>query len=82
MKWSNWNRHLAKSDNITEDELENDQETRRKYAEKFKAEASLNCIGLTLLKVGAVVIRSTCRIRILMKHACPRHRWLGARTPW
>ena len=35
------------------------------------AKASPNRIRLTLLKIGAVVIRNTRRIRILMSSACP-----------
>jgi len=35
------------------------------------AKASPNRIRLTLLKVGAVIIRNTRRIRILMSNACP-----------
>ena len=35
------------------------------------AKASPNRIRLTLLKIGAVIIRNTRRIRILMSNACP-----------
>jgi hypothetical protein len=35
------------------------------------AKASPNRIRLTLLKIGAVIIRNTRRIRILMSSACP-----------
>ncbi|MAU42156.1 MAG: IS1380 family transposase [Kordiimonas sp.] len=45
---------------------------RRKALEKTTlAKASPNTIRLKLLKIGAVVIRNTRRIRILMSSACP-----------
>jgi hypothetical protein len=45
---------------------------RRKALENTSlAKASPNTIRLTLLKIGAVVIRNTRRIRILMSSACP-----------
>ncbi len=45
---------------------------RRKALESTAlANASPNTIRLTLLKIGAVIIRNTRRIRILMSSACP-----------
>ena len=45
---------------------------RRKALENTPlAKASPNTIRLKLLKIGAVVIRNTRRIRILMSSACP-----------
>ncbi len=43
--------------------------------------ASPNRIRLVLLKVGAVVLRNTRRIRLLMSHACP-HQDLFRTVAW
>jgi hypothetical protein len=44
---------------------------RRALQNTTLAKASPNRIRLTLLKIGAVIIRNTRRIRILMSGACP-----------
>lgn len=44
---------------------------RQALADTSLANASPNRIRLTLLKIGAVVIRNTRRIRLLMSSACP-----------
>ena len=45
---------------------------RRRALQKTRlATASPNTLRLTLLKIGAVIIRNTRRIRILLSSACP-----------
>ena len=44
---------------------------RRALQQTRLATASPNTLRLTLLKIGAVIIRNTRRIRILLSSACP-----------
>jgi hypothetical protein len=54
---------------------------RRALHDTVLAKASPNRIRLTLLKIGAVIIRNTRRIRILMSSACP-HQDLFQTVAW
>jgi len=54
---------------------------RRALHDTALANASPNRIRLTLLKIGAVIIRNTRRIRILMSSACP-HQDLFRTVAW